>query len=169
MSTTQPAPTTEARIERVSWFHRRIHSEITIDAAPDEVWGVLTDWERLREWSPTLLAVSGTIEHGQQVDCVYRFRGNEITPVHTLHYEEGREFGWSDPMLPGLVDRHRYRVEALPDGRTRFVQTDEVRGPLSPLLGWFFLREMTATYPQFNEALRVRVETLDSESPDDDA
>ncbi len=82
-----------------------------------------------------------------------------------LLYEDGREFGWSDPMVPGLVDRHLYRVEAMPDGRTRFVQSDELRGPLAPLLGWFFVAEMIATYPQFNRALKERVESSRAVQP----
>ncbi len=68
---------------------------------PDEVGRGLTDWERLREWSPALLGMSGDIRHGQRVQCEYRFRENEVTPKHALHYEEGRELGWSGPMLPG--------------------------------------------------------------------
>jgi len=153
-----PISSTEARVERVNLFHWYIHSEIIIDAPSQKVWHVLTDWERLREWSPTLQGVSGDIRHGQTVDCLYRFRGNELRPKHTLHYEEGKEFGWSDPMMPGIVDCHRYRVEALPDNRTCFIQSDEVRGPLSLFLGWLFIREMVTTYPAFNKALKGRVE-----------
>ncbi|MEO1483078.1 MAG: SRPBCC domain-containing protein [Myxococcota bacterium] len=163
-SANERSVSTEARVERVSLFHRRIHSEILIDAPPDRVWRVLTDWERLREWSPTLLGMNGEIRHGQTVDCAYVFKGKEIAPKHTLHYEEGLELGWSDPMLPGVFDRHRYRIEPLSDGRTRFVQSDEVRGGvLSLLLGWFFVNEMVATYPAFNRALKTRVESLSAD------
>lgn len=151
-------PTHRATIERVSAFHKRIHSEIVIDASPDEVWGVLTDWERLPEWSPTLQSVQGDVRDGQRVKCVYNFRGNLFKPEHVLLYSPGKEFGWSDPILPGLTDRHMFRVEALEDGRTRFVQEDEVRGVLSPVLGWYFLNEMLTSYPSFNEALKLRVE-----------
>lgn len=159
MSTTEPSDPTAARVERVSPFHRRIHSEIVIDAPPAAVWSVMTDWASLREWSPTLLEMRGDIQDGGVVDCVYRFGGREMTPKHTLRVEDGKEFGWSDPMLPGVVDQHRYRVEPLPDGRTRFVQSDEVRGGvLSLLFGWFFVREMVATYPAYNRALKARVE-----------
>jgi hypothetical protein len=148
----------ESRIERVSAFHRRIHTEIVIDAPCEHVWRVMTDWDRLHEWSPTLRGVVGDIGHGQTVACVYRFRGKDATPKHTLYYDEGRAFGWSDPLLPGLIDRHLFQIEAMSDGRTKLIQSDEVRGPLCPVLGSFFLGEMAATYPQYNRALKARVE-----------
>lgn len=156
MTTTPPA----ARVERENLFYRRVHSDIVIDAPPEEVWSVLTDWDRLKEWSPTLQALRGEIRDGGAVSAEYVFMGSVATPDHTLLYEEGSMFGWSDPMLPGVKDRHIYRVEALPDGRTRFVQTDEVRGGvLSFLFGWIVIREMRKTYPLFNQALKERVET----------
>lgn len=159
MKATKVMLSTKAHVKWVGLFHRSIHSEIIIDAPPEEVWRVLTDWDHLREWSPTLLGMSGDIRHGQRVNCIYRFMGNELTPEHTLHYEEGRAFGWSDPLLPGVIDGHRYCVEALSDGRTRFVQSDEVRGGLLSLFfGWIFVKEMVATYPRFNQALKERVE-----------
>ncbi|MEM6928524.1 MAG: SRPBCC domain-containing protein [Myxococcota bacterium] len=163
-----PSPVSGAspvRVDRVSLWHRRVHSEIVIDAPPEEVWRVLTDWDRLNDWSPTLLSLKGDIRDGSRVACEYRFGGTVLTPEHTLRYEEGVEFGWSDPMLPGMVDGHRYRVEALPDGRTRFVQTDEVRGGiLAVLTGWFFIREMVETYPAFNLALKERVEAAETQT-----
>ena len=159
MQSTSTNQSSDPHVERISPFHRRIHTEIIINAPAETVWHVLTDWDRLGEWSPTLMGMRGEIRHGHEVECEYRFRGSVIKPKHTLHFEEGREFGWSDPMLPGVVDRHRYRVEALPDGRTRFVQSDEVRGGLLSLLfGWLFMREMVTSYPAFNHALKQRVE-----------
>lgn len=36
---------------------RELHTETTIDATPERVWGVLTDLSRMKEWSPETTAM----------------------------------------------------------------------------------------------------------------
>lgn len=148
-----------ASIQRVSLSHRRITTAITIEAPPGAVWAVLTDWSALPEWSPSIQGVEGEVGDGKDVVVDYRFRGSVNKLDHRLIYREGEALGWSDPFLPGVRDNHLFRVEALPDGHTRFHQTDEVKGGLlSVLVGWLFARWFKESYVDFNQKLKERVE-----------
>ena len=64
------------RIETVSGRHRTVHTEIVIDAPPEVVWAVLTDWDRLPEWSPTIQGMTGDVTDGGQVVVDYIHPGN---------------------------------------------------------------------------------------------
>ena len=147
-------------LERVSLGHRRVTTAITIQAPPDVVWSVLTDWASLPEWSSSIQSVEGEIRDGSDVVFRYLFRGSVNVVPHSLIYREGEAFGWSDPFLPGVSDNHLFRLETLPDGNTRFHQTDEVKGGIvSMLVGWLFARWFLESYVEFNLKLKERVES----------
>ncbi len=80
--------------------------------------------------------------------------------MRTLSYTEGQQFGWSaeSTTFPGIVDNHIFKVEAISECQSRFIQTDEFRGENS-----FFTTEDLANaslplYNQFNSELKLEVE-----------
>lgn len=144
---------------KVAYGHRTMTTAITIDAPPEEVWKVLTDWKKLKSWSPGIQSMKGEIRDGNRVELDYRFQGSVNSLQHTLIYEEGVKFGWSDPVIWGVTDLHLYRVEALPDGSTRFHQTDELRGRvIAELIGMYLAPRAVTSYLEFNVALKAEVE-----------
>lgn len=158
----QAADCPTCAVEKVRGTLRTIHTEITIDAPPEQVWAVLTDWAALPEWSPTIQGVTGAVSDGAVVTVDYINPSNDklLNIEHTLIYEDGGHFGWSDPVIAGITDDHRYRVEALPDGRTRFIQDDAISGGLGcRLLGGTLSGLLLASYMDFNTALKERVES----------
>jgi len=155
-------PCDRCGVEKLSGRHRTVYTAITIDAPPEQVWAVLTDWERLPEWSTSLQGMTGDIRDGGSVivDFVSPSNGKVLVMEHTLTYSEGESFSWSDPFLVGIYDQHEYRLEALPDGRTRFIQSDAVQGRLlSRLLGGTIAGLLLDAYEQFNQDLKARVES----------
>ena len=164
---TSPAAATESPcdlcgVEKISGRHHTVYTAITIDAPPDQVWAVLTDWDRLPEWSTSLQGMTGDIRDGGSVtvDFVSPSNGKVLVFDHILTLDEGRSFSWSDPFLAGIYDQHEYRLEALPDGRTRFIQTDAVRGRLlCRMLGGTIAGLLLDAYQQFNQDLKTRVES----------
>jgi hypothetical protein len=60
----------------------------------------------------------------------------------------------------GIVDHHIFRVEALPNGRTRLLQTDEFRGHAVRLLGGALARQAVTTYQEFNRELKAQAEAV---------
>ena len=161
----QLEPTTDANeqseIERVSATHVRLRTSIEIDAPHDVVWGVLTDFAALPEWSSGLRGLEGDFHDGGQVTVVFRGFGRDQTFEHELKFfEEGRQFGWADRATGIFTDRHVYRVEPLLNGRTRFVQSDEPQGAVIRLFGSTIARQTVSVYQLFNRELKARAEQV---------
>lgn len=158
-------PTADANergeLERVSPTHIKVHTSIEIDAPHDVVWGVLTDFDRLPEWSSGLQSLEGDFRDGGQVTVKFRMMGRDQVYHHELKFfEDGAQFGWSDPLSMGFTDRHVYRVEPLLNGRTRFIQTDEPHGGSIRFLGGVIGRQTVKLYQAFNRELKARAEQI---------
>ncbi|MEM7134153.1 MAG: SRPBCC domain-containing protein [Chloroflexota bacterium] len=137
-----------------------VHTEIEIDASPQKVWQVLTDFEKIGEWSPALRGLRGELKDGAKVECDYFWSGKVNKLTHTLIVEDGVMFGWSDPVIPLTKDYHVYKVSPIGDGqRTLFAQTDRITGLLSPIIAKSFTAQMLETYTEFNQCLKERVES----------
>ena len=137
-----------------------IYSDIVINASQEEVWDVLTDWDNMGNWSTSFIGLTGDIQNGGQVTASYIVGTDTFHFPHALHYVEGTEFGWSDPIAfaPEIVDNHLFKVESISDCQTRFIQTDEFTGenPMFPLPD--LAAQTEAGYNQFNAELKGEVE-----------
>ena len=151
-------------IAQLSATHATVDTSVLINASAAEVWSTLTSFERMESWSTgTLQGMTGDIEDGGSVVITFIFgtdengepTANEIP--HTLSYEEGRSFGWSDPFpqeIGGGYDNHIYRVEACGE-QTLFVQSDEIVD--NPYAG-DFVAQLLPMYQTFNAELKAEVE-----------
>ena len=140
---------------------RELRTEIEIDAPPEQVWRVLTDFGSYPEWNPFIRSIEGRPQVGERLKV-------RITPPDSramtfrptvLAAEPERELRWLGRVLVrGLFDgEHRLALEPLEDGRSRFTQSERFSGLLGGLLG----RALNATergFNQMNEALKRRAE-----------
>jgi hypothetical protein len=155
-----------SEIAEVSETYHTVYTDIVINASAQEVWAVLTDFDNMSTWSTGFLGMTGDISDGGQVVTVFVFP-DAMTGVptagdypHTLIYNEGIEFGWSDPILglDGIVDNHFYTVEAISDCQTRFIQTDEFQGVNPNITTEILASNVVDSYNQFNEELKTEIE-----------
>jgi len=137
-----------------------VYSDIVIEATPEQVWEVLTDFDAMPNWSSSLQGVVGDLSDGGQATAIYLNEGVPQEFPHILTWEEGRLFSWSDPLVfaPGIVDHHRFIVDRTDGSATLFVQTDQLTGddanfPAPALAGF-----LTGLYAQFNQELKAEVE-----------
>jgi uncharacterized protein YndB with AHSA1/START domain len=139
-----------------------IHTEVWIDAPPEKVWAVLTDFERLSEWSNNLVGLEGDFRDGGQITVTFKTGlFNQKFEHEVKFFEDGRSFGWSDPLMMGISDRHIYQVNATDDGKTLFAQTDQVKGPHGHVgyhIGHQMAQGAMQSYVEFNRRLKARVE-----------
>ena len=138
-----------------------LHTSIDIEAAPEQVWAVLTDFEGYPEWNPFVTAIEGARTPGARLRVRLAppgARGVTMKPRVTA-VEPGRAFEWlGSIVVRGIFDgRHRFELEATERG-TRFTQRESFSGVLVPLLPRRFHARTEAGFVAMNEALKVRVE-----------
>lgn len=110
-----------------------------IDASPERVWVVLTDFARYADWNPFIIRASGELREGERLAITLRVPGTRPVTFRPrlLAVRPNREIRWrGTTVLPGLFDGvHALTVEPLGEGRTRFRTHEDVTGVLLPLLG----------------------------------
>lgn len=151
-------------IAQLSLTHATVDTSVLINANATEVWETLTDFDDMASWSTgTLQGMTGDIQDGGSVTITFIFgtdengEPNSMEIPHTLIYDEGHSFGWSDPFPEdngGGHDNHAYRVEACGD-QTLFVQSDEV---VDNPYAANFVTQLMPMYQTFNAELKAAVE-----------
>lgn len=146
---------------KVSFSHHRIHTDIVIDARPDVVWSVLTDTANYGNWAAFLVGIKGDIRDGSKITVDFQLDPSKeklTTLDHTITVEDGKEFYWAEKGPGGIRDNHHFRVEPLEDGKTRFVQSDEIMGGITFLMGGRLAKMYVNGYQAFNRGLKAEVE-----------
>ena len=145
-----------------------LSTHIDIDAPPEHVWDVLTDFDRYHEWNPFARVVGRPTRNARlHVELTppggrtMRFRPT-VTCV-----EEDHELRWLGHLWrPGVFDgEHRFVLEPLDGGaRTSVTHAETFTGALSPVV-WRFIGARTERgFEAMNAALKRRVEGVTDEA-----
>jgi hypothetical protein len=138
-----------------------IRTELEIAAPASEVWRTLTDFPRYGEWNPFVTEISGALQVDGRLHVHLSLpEGRDLRIVpRLLRCDENRELCWRGQLLfPGLFDgEHFFRLEALAERRTRFVQGENFSGVLVRFAGTSITRAARG-FVYMNQALKRRVE-----------
>ncbi|MBN1883809.1 MAG: SRPBCC domain-containing protein [Deltaproteobacteria bacterium] len=141
---------------------KRIETFTDIDATPQAVWDILTDFAEYGRWNPFIPEISGTPAEGETLTVTISPPGGRnmtFTPrVRAAHPH--REFAWLGHLfIPGLFDgEHRFLIEKRGDKGTRLTQREEFRGVLVGMF-WKSLEPSTRRgFEAMNAALKLRAE-----------
>jgi hypothetical protein len=140
---------------------KRLHTEVLIDAGPEAVWAVLTDFARYGDWNPFLVAAAGVPAQGERLTVTLAPPGGRritMKPVLTeVANAEALEW-WGHLGVRGIFDgRHRFELHP-ENGATRLVQSEIFTGALVPLMARSLDRGTAAGFALMNAALKARVE-----------
>ena len=140
---------------------RELRREIEIDAPPERVWAVVTDFAAYPEWNPFIRRISGEPREGARLEVRIEPPGARATTFQPTvrAVEANREPRWLGRMVvPGVFDgEHSLRIEPLEGGRSRFVQSERFGGVLVAFVKGM-LAKTEAGFEQMNAALKARVE-----------
>jgi hypothetical protein len=144
-----------------------LRSEIEIDAPPDKVWEVLTDFGSYREWNPFIREIDGQLRPGANLRVHIEppnRRGTTFKPK-VLKVEPNRELRWLGHLLvPGLFDgEHILSIDPVNSTKSHFRQWEVFKGLLVPALRGM-LRDTQRGFEQMNRALKQRVEAHSAKS-----
>ena len=141
---------------------KELRAEITINAPAEQIWETLTGLESFQEWNPFMRRASGDVQVGEKLNVYLKPPGGmgmSFKP-RVLKVEPNREFRWLGHLgIPGIFGgEHIFEIE--PDGESscRFIQSEEFRGVLVPLMLLLFGNSTKRGFEEMNQALKGRVE-----------
>ena len=141
---------------------RQLTAEIQVQASPDRVWEVLTDFAAYQEWNPFIIQASGQAVPGSRLDLRMRPPGRRTTRFRpeVLEADPGRKLRWLGRVLvPGLFDgEHSFTINPTGSGGVLVTQHEEFRGLLAPMLLALIAEPTLEGFHLMNRALKNRVE-----------
>lgn len=144
-----------------------IGSETTIEAPVQKVWNIIIDLERYPEWNPFTPRISATrIVVGQEfvLDC--RLSEKQLLrdekEVFLAYQPEEYRLCWGTSRTRGRrgIKSWRWQIcRPLGENRTHFVNYEQFRGPLAPLVWLLYGRKLKRGFDSYCEALKKRAES----------
>lgn len=141
---------------------RQLDSEITISATAQQVWAVLTDFQRYPAWNPFIREAGGELREGGRLNVRIQPPGSGAMTfrpiVQTL--TPGARLSWLGHLLyPGLFDgEHVFEIVEEAAGRVRFRQSERFSGLLVPFFPSSLYEKTQQGFALMNQALKQRVE-----------
>jgi hypothetical protein len=139
-------------------MRKSIQTSIQINASPERVWQVLTDFEKYPEWNPFVFALEGDVVVGKRIKV--KLPGMNFTPK-VLIFKPLEEFCWRGNLFfPGLFDgEHSFKIEHGSNGSVTFRHEEQFSGILVPLFKKMLDGKTRAGFEAMNQALKIRAES----------
>jgi hypothetical protein len=140
---------------------RELRTAIDIQATPERVWEILTDFPAYPKWNPFIQSIEGAAAPGSKLEVRIAPPGGKARTFKptVLAATPRRELRWLGRVLvPGIFDgEHSLRIEPIDELRVQFVQTERFQGLLVPLFA-IALDKTARGFTAMNEALKRRAE-----------
>ena len=158
----EPRETSPAELRSIGFNRKELRSEIVIEAPPERVWDILTDFDRFPEWNPFIRVASGRIERDKRLNITLHPSGGRIVKMRPLvvSVEPNKELRWIGHLgIPGIFDgQHIFELEPSGSAKTVLVQRERFGGILLPLLSGMLRNETARGFTEMNQALKERAE-----------
>jgi hypothetical protein len=147
-------------------FRFQIHTEIEVNATPERIWEILTDFASYPEWNPFIRMIRGNPRAGERLIIRIQPKGAKGMTFRPriLCAEVGRELRWRGRVLfPGIFDgEHRFLIQPLADRKVLLQHSEEFSGVLVPFLRNILDRDTKRGFEEMNPALKARAEVPSS-------
>ena len=105
--------------------------------------------------------IQGDIKDGETITAIFQTNPEKeklTTIEHTISVTEGEEFYWAEKGPGGIRDNHHFIVESAGNGKTKFIQSDEIMKGVTWLMGANLSKMYADGYQAFNRNLKKEVE-----------
>jgi len=141
---------------------KEIKTEILINAAPEKIWAIFSDFNNYPTWNPFIKLLSGEVSVGNKINVTiqpYDSKPMSFEPK-VLDFEANKKMRWKGRFLfGGLFDgKHQFELIDNGNGTTTFKQSEIFKGILMP---FFSKRKMENTrkgYEAMNRKLKELAE-----------
>jgi hypothetical protein len=143
-------------------LRKELTSSIDINASPEEIWSVLTDFANFHSWNPFMRWIKGDLRKGAKLEVRIQptgARGTTFKPT-VLNVDPPRELRWIGHLwIKGLFDgEHILRIEPIGNDKARFYQKEIFNGLFVRLLAKGLDKDTLRGFNEMNEALKEKVE-----------
>lgn len=138
---------------------KELTTEIEINASPQRVWKILTDFDKYEQWNPFIHRIVGQAKEGSKIQIRIETPGgkNRKYEPTVTRVEESRELRWLGKSFL-LNGEHIFLIERLQPERVRFVNREIFDGLLTSFFGRRTDEDIRAGFEEMNKALKERAE-----------
>jgi hypothetical protein len=141
---------------------KELNTEIVIQASPEKVWAILTDFDKYPDWNPFIKSIKGPAKVGRKITVRINppeAKGLTFTP-EVLAFEKNKEFRWQGHLfIPGLFDgEHKFELIQNGSGGTTFKHSETFKGILIPLFKKQLDYNTRKGFEQMNQKLKELAE-----------
>jgi hypothetical protein len=140
---------------------KEIKTEVVIEASPERVWKVLTDYENHPAWNPFIRSISGGKRENEKLVVSLKPPDGKAMTFHPkiIKFDTTKEFRWKGKLgVKGIFDgEHYFILEKLNSKRTRFTHGEKFSGILVPMMGGI-LEKTKYGFEQMNKAIKKESE-----------
>jgi hypothetical protein len=145
-------------------FKKEIRSKkVLIDATQERIWEILFDIARYPEWNPFTHRVESNLQLGDNIDLYVHMpvRGDRMQRERVCVMKEPEQMAWEMELLsPMLLKARRDQfIRKAGEGTGCYYETvDAFEGLLSPLVTYFFGKDIKAGFDKMCDSLKERAE-----------
>ncbi len=140
---------------------RQEETEINIEAPPEAVWKVMTDFDSFPDWNPLVTRASGEVKQGEILEVHIALPNGKPRTFkpRLLVADPNKELRWLGTFLhPALFSgEHYFIMESQEPGGTRFRHGEMYSGMLVPAFSRVINKALVG-FELMNVALKERVE-----------
>lgn len=139
-----------------------LKTEILINATPEKVWAIFTDFNNYPNWNPFIKSITGDVKVGNTINARIEppgASGMTFKPK-VLAFYANKEFRWLGHLLiKGLFDgEHKFELIKNGNGTTTFIQSEQFSGILVPLFKKMLNNAIKNGFNLMNEQLKALAE-----------
>lgn len=139
-----------------------LETKIQINASPEKVWAILTDFKNYPTWNPFIKSIEGEMIVGKQFKARIEppeAQGMSFSPV-LLAFEPNVEFRWKGKLLvKGFFDgEHQFTLIKNSDSSTTLIQSEKFSGILVPLFSKMINNNTRKGFEMMNEKIKELAE-----------
>ncbi|KRD58747.1 polyketide cyclase [Flavobacterium sp. Root935] len=139
-----------------------INTQIIINATPDKVWSVLTDFENYSNWNPFIKNIIGEPKVGSRITVSIALQEGNLTTFKptVVAFEQNKELRWFGKLFFKGVFYGEHKFELIDNGNgiTIFNHSETFNGILVRLFKKQLENNIKKNFELMNKSLKKRVE-----------
>lgn len=141
---------------------KEIKTEILINAIPEKVWSIFTNFDNYPNWNPFIKSIKGDVKVGNKI--IARIEPPEVKGMtfkpKILTFETNKELKWLGYLFfEGLFDgEHKFELIDNKNGTTTFRQSEKFKGILVPLFKNMLDNNTIKGFEEMNRKLKELAE-----------